>query len=1101
MQASTISFKKLLIANRGEIAIRIARAAADLGLQTVSIYSKEDESSLHRYRTDESVALDARGAMAYLDIDRIVAIAKQHECDAVHPGYGFLSENAEFADKLQSAGIVFVGPRSETLMQFGDKVTARNIAKDSGVPVLEGYNDAISLQQATAFFESLPEGQSMIIKAVAGGGGRGMRVVTGADGIEKAYMRCASEAKAAFGNDALYVEHFYAGARHIEVQIVGDEHGNINHLWERECTLQRRHQKLVEVAPSPSLSTDLRQQILDAAIKLGKHLNYSNLGTVEFLVDPDNEAMPFAFIEVNPRLQVEHTVTELITGVDLVRSQLLIAMGQSLEQLGLAQEPEAPKGSSVQLRINMEAMASDGTAKAAGGRLDVFEMPNGPDVRVDTYGYSGYVTSPAFDSLLAKVIVRHADNDWPALLNKAKRSLTEMRVSIPTNKEFISALLTHPKVVENEIDTRFVETHIAELMDHMASATVETTFPEPEGVTSDTGANTHTIPPDCAPVLAPMQGAIFTIEVEVGSRLSKGQAVMIMDSMKMEHVIESPTSGTVHEIRASLGDTVFEGAVLAVIREHEVESDEADQQVELAPDFIRPDLAEVNRRRSFGLDENRPKKVAKRHARGYRTARENLADLIDEGTFVEYGPLALSAQTKIRSLEDLIENTAGDGLVAGVGRVNSDLFADSDSRVIAMSYDWMVQAATQGMHAHEKKDRLFLLAEQYDIPLVLFAEGGGGRSGDTDIDVACPDSHTFSNMARLSGRAPVVGINNGYCFAGNAALLACCDVIISTKGSNIGMGGPPMIETGGLGKVTAEEIGPMDTLSKSGAVDIVVEDEAEAIAVTKRYLSYFQGDIDDWECADQRKLRHTIPENRKRVYDMHELVTLLADTDSVLELRENYGIGMITALVRIEGKPMGVVANNPKHLSGAVDSEAGLKASRFMQLCDAFDIPMLLLCDTPGFMVGVEAEATGQLRHFGRMLVTAANTSVPTFSVITRKCFGLGAMAMGGGCFKENFFCVAWPTGEFGMMGVEGDVELAFAKELAAFEDDDEREKFFQEKVAEVYERGSVLRSAAMAEIDDVIDPADTRRWLSMGLKTACIPPRTGKKRPNIDTW
>lgn len=598
-----------------------------------------------------------------------------------------------------------------------------------------------------------------------------------------------------------------------------------------------------------------------------------------------------------------------------------------------------------------------------------------------------------------------------------------------------------------------------------------------------------------------MQGSITAIEVEVGSKVAQGQAVVIMDAMKMEHVIESPVSGTLHEVRTTSGETVFEGAVLAVIMEHVVARDSQSSQAELDPGFIRPDLAEVYRRRSFGLDENRLDKVAKRHARGYRTARENLADLIDDGTFVEYGPLALAAQSERRSLEDLMENTTGDGLVAGIGRVNSRLFAASDSRVIAMSYDWMVLAGTQGIRAHEKKDRLFLLAEKHAIPLVLLAEGGGGRSGDTDLNICWPDSHTFANLARLSGTAPLIGVNNGYCFAGNAALLACCDVIISTKGSNIGMGGPPMIESGGLGKVNPQDIGPMDVLTKNGAVDILVEDEADAIAVTKRYLSYFQGDIEDWQCADQRELRHTIPENRLRVYDIRRLVTLLADSDSILELRTHYGVGMITALARIEGKPIGIVANNPMHLSGAVDSEGANKAARFTQLCDAYDIPLLFLCDTPGFMVGVEAEETAQLRHFGRMFVTGANISVPVFSVITRKCYGLGALAMGGGCFKESFFSVAWPTAEFGVMGVEGDVELAFAKELAAIEDEDEREEFFREQVAAIYERGSVLRSASMAEVDDVIDPAETRQWLAMGLETISVPARTGKKRPHIDTW
>ena len=1091
---------KLLIANRGEIAIRIARAASDLGLQTLGVYSEEDATSLHRYRTDEAIALQARGVPAYLDIDHLVEIAIERGCDAVHPGYGFLSETADFASRLKAAGIVFVGPRSEVLGQLGDKVTARQIAIDCGIPVLAGSRNAVSLPEAKAFFESLPEGEGMLIKALAGGGGRGMRRVTQVDEIEAAYTRCASEAKAAFGNGAVYVEQFFADARHIEVQIVGDAHGNLNHLWERECTLQRRHQKLIEVAPSPSLTVDLRRQILDAAVDLGKRLDYSNLGTVEFLVSPGNEQTPFAFIEVNPRLQVEHTVTEMVTDVDLVRTQMLIADGQDLDQLNLAKAPEAPRGSALQLRINMETMARDGSAKAAGGTLEVFELPSGPDVRVDTYGYAGYVSSPAFDSLLAKVIVRHTDNDWPALLKRARRCLAELRISVPTNAPFLASLLAHPQAIDNDIDTLFVETHIAELTDRMVTAR-HADKPAMAGADAATESTAEPLPAGCAAALAPMQGSIAAVEVEVGGQLIQGQTIMIMDAMKMEHVIASPVSGTVQALKAATGDTVFEGAVLAVILEHDVAGDGQSIQAELDPGFIRPDLAEVYRRRSFGLDENRPDKVAKRHARGYRTARENLADLLDEGSFVEYGPLALAAQSARRSLEDLIENTTTDGLVAGIGRVNSELFGASDSRVIAMSYDWMVLAGTQGMHAHEKKDRLFLLAEKHAIPLVLLAEGGGGRSGDTDINVCWPDTPTFSNLARLSGTAPLIGVNNGYCFAGNAALLACCDVIISTQGSNIGMGGPAMIEGGGLGRVAPSDIGPMDVLTRNGAVDILVEDEAEAMEVAKRYLSYFQGDIKDWQCADQRLLRHTIQENRRRAYDIRQLVSLLADTDSVLELRSNYGIGMITALARIEGKPIGILANNPVHLSGAVDSEGANKAARFIQLCDAYDIPLLFLCDTPGFMVGVEAEKTAQLRHFGRMFITEANISVPVFSVITRKCYGLGSLAMGGGSFRNSFFAVAWPTGEFGGMGIEGDVELAFAKELAAFDDETEREKFFEEQVAALYERGSVLRSASMAQVDDVIDPAETRRWLAMGLETASIPPRTDKKRPHIDTW
>lgn len=470
---------------------------------------------------------------------------------------------------------------------------------------------------------------------------------------------------------------------------------------------------------------------------------------------------------------------------------------------------------------------------------------------------------------------------------------------------------------------------------------------------------------------------------------------------------------------------------------------------------------------------------------------------------IEYAPLVVAAQRKRRSLDDLIRKTPADGMISGIAQINGAQFPGRASQCVVMSYDYTVLAGTQGSQNHRKKDRLFEIAEHNRLPVVFFTEGGGGRPGDTDgIGVAGLDCLAFQYFARLSGLVPLVGINSGRCFAGNAALLGCCDVVIATKSSNIGMGGPAMIEGGGLGIYTPDEVGPMSVQVANGVVDIEVEDYAEAVATAKQYLSYFQGATEASGCADQRLLRHLIPENRLRVYDVRRVIETLADTDSVLELRKGFGLGMVTSLARIDGKPIGIIANNPHHLAGAIDSDAADKASRFMQLCDAFDLPLLFLCDTPGIMVGPEVEKTALVRHAARMFVTAASLSVPFFTVVLRKGYGLGAQAMAGGSFKAPMFTVAWPTGEFGGMGLEGAVKLGYRNELAAIDDPQERKAKFDEMVERMYRHGRAVSTADHFEIDDVIDPNDTRHWISRGLAAAPeAEARTGKKRPCIDTW
>ncbi|HZY48593.1 MAG TPA: carboxyl transferase domain-containing protein, partial [Devosia sp.] len=399
--------------------------------------------------------------------------------------------------------------------------------------------------------------------------------------------------------------------------------------------------------------------------------------------------------------------------------------------------------------------------------------------------------------------------------------------------------------------------------------------------------------------------------------------------------------------------------------------------------------------------------------------------------------------------------------------------------------------------------RLFEIVEEQRIPLVFFTEGGGGRPGDVDVQsVAGLNTMAFHIFGRLSGVSPLVGINSGRCFAGNAAILGCCDVVIATKNSSIGMGGPAMIEGGNLGVYAPEEVGPMSVQVPNGTVDIAVEDEAEAVAVARKYLSYFQGALPDWRMADQRLLRRAIPENRLRVYDVREVITTMCDEGSVLEIRRAFGTGMVTVLARIEGKPLGIVANNPMHLAGAIDSDGSDKAARFLQLCDAFDLPVLFLCDTPGMMVGPEVEKTALVRHCSRLFVTGANLGVPFGTIVLRKAYGLGAQAMAGGSFHAGTFAISWPTGEFGGMGLEGAVKLGYRKELEAVTDANERRDLFDKMVAAAYARGKALSTATYFEVDEVIDPAESRKWVATGLLGAeRRPSHARKRRPCIDTW
>ena len=1138
VSASVSPISKVLIANRGEIAIRVARAASDLGIATVAVYSKDDAKSLHVHSADEAVELDGLGVPAYLNIDGLIEAARSTGCDAVHPGYGFLAESAEFARACRDAGITFVGPTPHLLDLFGDKVRARQAAREAGVAVIEGSDEAVTLAEAVDFFESLGDDAAIMLKAVAGGGGRGSRAVTKIEDLESAWERCVSEAQMSFGSGALYVEQLIPRARHIEVQVIGDLHGGVGHLWEWECSVQRRFQKIVEIAPAPHLAASTREEIVGAAVRIARDVGYSSLGTFEFLLDASEGSDDrFYFLEANARLQVEHTVTEQVTGVDLVQSQLRAAQGSTIAELGLDDASWLrPRGFAVQTRVNMETLTADGSVRPASGTLKAYEAPSGPGVRTDGFGYVGYQTSTAFDSLLAKVIAHSPTAKFEDALTRSLRALSEFRIEgVASNIPFLTNVLEHADLAEGRVHTRWVDERMAELAATNGAQRVR--YLSTEAPAADTGfagarvdsrdplalfehdqrvkqeqslevieedAPDLTGPEGSSGLPAPIQGTIVSIMVEEGQEVRKGQDLVAMEAMKMEHVIQADRDGIVKGIACSVGDVIREGFPLVFILEAEVSVEALGGGELIDPDFIRPDLQENYDRHAYTLDENRPVAVGKRRGRGYRMPRENIEQLVDPGSFQEYWPLIVARQHQRNTDEQLRENTPADGLLAGTATINRDLFDDErDARAIVVHYDYTVLAGTQGGRNHYKQDRMFEMARRFNFPIVFYTEGGGGRPGDdrTGPGVAF-DTYTFTQFSKLSGLVPLVGVTNGRCFAGNTALLACCDVIIATEGSTVAMGGPAMIEGGGLGIYTPEEVGPMSFQVPNGVVDILCKDEEEATEVAKQYLSYFQGPIKEWTAPDQRRLRHIVPENRLRLYDMKEIIETIADEGSVLEIREKFGIGIITAFIRVEGYPIGVIANNPHHLAGAIDSDGSDKGARFLQLCDAFDIPVLSLMDCPGMMVGPDVEATALVRHCARMFNTGANLSVPLFGVVVRKAYGLGVQAMCGASALVGFFTVAWPTAEFAGMNLEGSVKLGYRKELIAIEDPEERIETYENMVNRAYENAKAVNAAAGGGLDDVIDPAETRTWIVNGLKR--LPPtpeRRGKKRPYIDTW
>ncbi|MEM6996567.1 MAG: carboxyl transferase domain-containing protein [Myxococcota bacterium] len=1022
--------QRLFIANRGEIAVRIARAATELDITPVLAFEGSDEAP-----------------SAFLDAERLRADARRQRCDAVHPGYGFLSESATFAKQVADDGLIFVGPSPDCLALLADKAAARGLAKRCGVTIVAGTDGPTSCSDAEAFVRALPVGGRAVLNAIAGGGGRGMRIVDTADDVAQQFELCRREAEAAFGDGNLFVERYVSGARHIEVQVVGDGVA-VRHLGERDCTLQRRHQKLIEVAPAPSLDEALRTRVTEAAVRLAQEVGYRNVGTFEFLVVGD-EAM---FIEANPRLQVEHTVTEAVWGVDIVHLQLRLAAGASLSALDV---PSTPRGCAIQLRVNVRAAS----AGSADGPVRSLRWPGGPGVRIDSAIVAGAAPDLRFDALLGKISV-WSGAGFEGALRRARRALAETELDgLGTSLPLLRRLCGDPAVGEWTVDTGFIDRRAV-------------TDDDPAAIDDDGGAT----------VVAPLSGTVVEAMVAAGDSVAAGQPCVVLEALKLHTVVPSPRAGTVLEVGVRPGQLVAHGQALLRLGAADDDAGVA-PFVPSAPTSPRPELAELRQRLAATRDDARPDKVARRHARRGRTARENVADLCDPDSFIEYGALAIAAQRQRHDEAQLRATTPADGIVTGMATINAARFGDSSTRCMVMIYDYTVLAGTQGMTGHKKMDRMFDVAAQARVPVVLFAEGGGGRPGDTDIAGASfLDNHTFTKLAALRGRVPVVGVVHGRCFAGNAALLACADIVIATESTSLGMAGPAMIEGAGLGTVAADDVGPVRMHAAQGGVDIVVPDEAAAVATAQRVLSFVQGTDDRARAPEANALADVLPRDRLHAYDVGPVIDGLFDLDSSLEVGAAHGRAVRTFLARIDGSAVAVIASNCRHLAGAIDTAAARKAAAFMRLAGRLKLPIVVLCDTPGFMVGPEAEAEGLVSAAGDLFVAGAQLAVPIVGLVMRKAYGLGAQALLGGGLHRPGLTVAWPTGELGAMGPQGAVRLAYRRQLAAIADPEAREAEFARYLDAMNDRGRAVNAATFFEVDAVIDPVESRAWLARAL-------------------
>ncbi len=1075
-----VSLKKVLIANRGEVAVRIARAAAELDMRSVAVYARDDQDSVHRRHCDEDVELPGHGTAAYLDIESVVNAALRTGCDALHPGYGFLSENSALARRCAEAGLTFVGPSPEVLDLFGDKVAARRLADELEIPVPRGLFKPTSLAQAQAFMASLGAHGKIMVKAVSGGGGRGIRTADSPAALQEAYTSARTEAKAAFGLDNVYVEEMVNPARHIEVQVIGDTAGHVTHLYERECSLQRRRQKLVEFAPAPGIAPALRDRLTRAALSLARAARVHTLCTFEFLVDPQDR---FVFIEANPRLQVEHTVTEEVTGIDLVKTQFQLAAGATLKSLRLEQADVPPMhGAAVQLRINMERIDEQGRALPSSGTLTAFDPPGGAGVRLDTFAHTGYTPPSSFDSLLAKLVVHVPSGHHAELLRRAYRALCEFRIEgLDTSIGTLQNLLTHPDIEAGRLHTLFIETQGARLFQptdrhpRRHAAPARSTTPAPG---NDQPAHSPDSPAGCIALGTPMGGRLVRLLASAADEVRAGQPIAVIEAMKMEHTVTADETGLVHSLVAAPGDSLTPGAALLFLEPRSLSGhgQAADAGAQDHDDAAQQQLEALVRRQEALLDVNRPHAKDKQRARGALTARERIALLSDAHSFVEIG--------------GLIHNEGGaeapaDGLVVGSARV--------DGRpVMVMAQDFSVFGGSTGPLGRLKMLKAMARSRTNGLPFVMLLDGGGHRiqDGQNSRHFAA-STPAFQEFARLSGWVPVVAAVLGSGFAANTNNCGMADFVVMVRGkSEMGLAGPALVRAGTGEQISAQALGGADLqVDRYGLADLGVDSEEDAIASLRRFLSFLPSNAGlaaprsaAFEGGDGAVLQALVPANTRKSYDMRRVVDTLADIGSCFEIKPTFGSNIVTTLARLAGQPVGFIANQPLVMGGMLDAAAAEKAAHFIALCDAYGLPLIYLIDIPGMSIGSQAERSLLGRRSAKLLFELGHATVPRMSVILRKGYGLGYVAMCGGRGFDADICLAWPTAEICAMSIEGSVDVAYRKQ---FVDAADPQQARQDIIDDIRSRVSALNAAEGFGIDDVIEPAQTRPQLIDALSQA----------------
>lgn len=1132
-------FKRVLIANRGEIAIRIARAASSLGIDSAAVFTSADSQSLHTKLADKALQIGTSGTGAtdglsgYLDIDAIIAAARETGSDCVHPGYGFLSENAAFAKRCESEGLRFVGPKPETLALFGNKVEARAFAQTLGMPVVPGAPKALaSSDDAKVLAKSI--GYPVMLKASAGGGGRGMRAVEHAGDMDEAFARCQGEAQAAFGDSAVFLEKIVPRPRHIEVQILGDGQGDVVHLHERDCSVQLRNQKVIEIAPAPGIDENLRRLILADSIKLAKAARFENAGTIEFLVNP--ETGEYFFIECNPRIQVEHTVTEQVLGLDLVEAQFRIASGASLASLGLATQEAvpAPRGFAIQARVVVQ-----GT-----GTLSAYREPSGPGIRVDACGYVGLAPPPQFDPLLAKLICQSGSSGtFDSAAKRLVRSLDEFHIGgVPTNREQLRSILLHPDFQAGDART----TLLAEVPALGAPAANGHSGPRADALQfldqqvaalgrprAPAGSSTGVLGPALAVpdgymgVECPHAGSVVEIKAVEGKKVEAGELLLVITAMKMETSVVAMCSGVVKAVATvAVGGMVEAGQILAVI-EPSTGADAAAHAPRPADEGWSPMLAKVATLQGIASERLKPGSrepgVVRQRNRNKLTCRERINTLLDPGSFREVGSLAGFATYD--EFGDVAEFTPASH-VGGQGRIRG-------RTCIVCADDF----TSRGGHADgaigQKSRYLDKLSIELRVPSIRLLDGSsGGGSVATMVpkqDTSAEISARESTGAIKAGRPRVVGGGGSFLpdHLGSTTYveqLATVPVVNMLLGSVVGIGaakavlghfsvmvrdisqlfvaGPPVVSHAMGYDVTKEDLGGWHIHCRNGSVDNLAESEQEAMDMARRFLSYLPSstyeappvvrpDSEDRPERREEELFSIVPRKRTATFDIRRAIRLMADKDSFFEIGSLWGTDQVAGFVRFDGHPMGVIASDSRHINGgALTADGCDKLRRHLDLCDLFHIPVLNLVDNPGFAVGIDHEIAGTIRKGGEWMVAFAQVSVPIFTVLMRRSFGVAGNNYATPRSAASVR-VAWPAADVGGIPPEGGIEAAYKRQLAEAADPAALRAEINARIESV--RGPI-GPLNRFELEEMVDPRDTRRliceWIGDAYRVVTQPSR-----------